>query len=310
MSWLREYVDLPVEVSARDVAARLIRAGLEVETVDEAGADVTGPLVIGRVLEFTEETHKNGKTIRWCSVDVGPEHNADRSGEGAASPSRGIICGARNFEVGDLVVVCLPGAVLPGGFAITARKTYGHVSDGMICSERELGLGDDHAGIMVLDPDAGTPGDDAAPVLHLRDDVLDIAVTPDRGYCLSVRGVAREAATAYGVEFRDPGDPSKAAGLVESLHGVAGIGERGTSESAGEERSQSPERSQLPVTPSPQCALWNCAFLLRRRSNRHCWTCRGICPSRNGRSGIWSRCLAGSHAMSSASPGWVGGSTR
>ncbi|WP_166355321.1 phenylalanine--tRNA ligase subunit beta [Phytoactinopolyspora limicola] len=206
LSWLREYADLPPDVPARDVAARLIRAGLEVETVDEAGADVTGPLVLGRVLEYAEETHGNGKTIRWCAVDVGPEHNADRGAEGVASPSRGIVCGARNFEVGDLVVVCLPGAVLPGGFAISARKTYGHVSDGMICSERELGLGDDHAGIIVLDPDAGSPGDDAAAVLHLRDDVLDIAVTPDRGYCLSVRGVAREAATAYGVAFRDPGE--------------------------------------------------------------------------------------------------------
>ncbi|NEE01853.1 phenylalanine--tRNA ligase subunit beta [Phytoactinopolyspora halotolerans] len=204
ISWLREYVDLPPEVSARDVADTLIQAGLEVETVDQAGADITGPLVVGRVLEFTEETHKNGKTIRWCSVDVGDEHNIDRSDEGAASPSRGIVCGARNFSVGDLVVVSLPGAVLPGGFEISARKTYGHVSDGMICSVRELGIGDDHSGILVLDAGEGEPGDDAAPILHLRDDVLDIAVTPDRGYCLSIRGVAREAAIAYGLPLRDP----------------------------------------------------------------------------------------------------------
>ncbi|WP_205857351.1 phenylalanine--tRNA ligase subunit beta, partial [Phytoactinopolyspora endophytica] len=210
------YVDLPSDVPARDVAARLIGAGLEVETVDEAGADVTGPLVVGRVLEFSEETHKNGKTVRWCAVDVGPEHNADRSDEGVASPSRGIVCGARNFEVSDLVVVALPGAVLPGGFAITARKTYGHVSDGMICSARELGIGDDHSGIMVLGDDDGAPGDDAAPILHLRDDVLDIAVTPDRGYCLSIRGVAREAAIAYGLDFRDPAAlTSKAAAAEE-----------------------------------------------------------------------------------------------
>ncbi|AYY13638.1 phenylalanine--tRNA ligase subunit beta [Actinobacteria bacterium YIM 96077] len=209
LSWLREYVDLPAGVDARDVAARLIRAGLEVETVDEAGADVTGPLVVGRVAEFVEETHKNGKTIRWCSVDVGPEHNEDRPSihdESVRTRTRGIVCGARNFGVGDLVVVALPGAVLPGGFAISARKTYGHVSDGMICSVRELGIGDDHTGILVLGPDEGVPGDDAVPLLHLRDDVLDIAVTPDRGYCLSVRGVAREVAIAYGVPFRDPAD--------------------------------------------------------------------------------------------------------
>lgn len=204
MSWLREYADLAPDVTGREAAARLIRAGLEVETVDEAGADVTGPVVVGRVLDFTEETHSNGKTVRWCSVDVGPEHNADRTDEGVSAPSRGIVCGALNFAVGDLVIVSLPGAVLPGGFAISARKTYGHVSDGMICSARELGLGDDHTGILVLEPGAGEPGDDAAAVLHLRDDVLDIAVTPDRGYCLSIRGVAREAATAFGVAFRDP----------------------------------------------------------------------------------------------------------
>ncbi|NED98483.1 phenylalanine--tRNA ligase subunit beta [Phytoactinopolyspora alkaliphila] len=215
LSWLRDYVHLPAEIPSRDVATRLIRAGLEVETVHEAGSDVTGPVVIGRVLEFSEETHKNGKTVRWCSVDVGPEHNVDRSSESTVgAASRGVVCGARNFEAGDLVVVCLPGAVLPGGFAITARKTYGHVSDGMICSARELGLGEDHSGIMVLGPDEGEPGDDAIQVLHLRDDVLDIAVTPDRGYCLSVRGVAREVATAYGLEFRDPGaaDPAMPAG--------------------------------------------------------------------------------------------------
>jgi phenylalanyl-tRNA synthetase beta chain len=197
MSWLRDYVDLPPNESAREVAARLIRAGLEVETVDEAGADVSGPLVVGRVVDFSEETHKNGKTIRWCSVDVGAEQNVD--GE-----PRGIVCGALNFAVGDLVVVSLPGAVLPGGFTITARKTYGHVSDGMICSARELGLGDDHTGIMVLGADEGEPGDDAIGILRLRDDVLDIAVTPDRGYALSMRGVAREVATSYGLPLRDP----------------------------------------------------------------------------------------------------------
>ena len=111
---------------------------------------------------------------------------------------RGIVCGAHNFDVGDLVVVALPGAVLPGGFAIAARKTYGHVSDGMICSARELGLGDDHTGILVLTEPDLAPGEDAAPVLRLRDEVLDIAVTPDRGYCLSIRGLAREAAQATG----------------------------------------------------------------------------------------------------------------
>ena len=212
LSWLRDYAALPDDLDGRRLAEHLIRAGLEVETVEQAGADVTGPLVVGRVLSYVDEPQKNGKVIRWCRVDVGPEHNdpAGSDDAGAEVPaSRGIVCGAHNFAVGDLVVVSLPGAVLPGGFAIAARKTYGHVSDGMICSARELGLGDEHDGIMVLAPASDgaadpAPGDDAAPVLHLREEVLDIAVTPDRGYCLSLRGLARESAQAAGVAFRDP----------------------------------------------------------------------------------------------------------
>ena len=191
LSWLREHADLPASVTGRGLAERLIAAGLEVETVERPGHDIDGPLVIGRVVTFEEETASNGKTIRWCQVDVGePE-------------PRGIVCGARNFAVDDRVVVALPGATLPGGFAITARTTYGHVSDGMICSARELHVGDDHTGILVLAGDlpVGAP---AVDVLGLRDEVLDIAVTPDRGYCLSIRGIAREAATAYGVAFHDP----------------------------------------------------------------------------------------------------------
>ncbi|WP_329002096.1 phenylalanine--tRNA ligase subunit beta [Kribbella sp. NBC_00709] len=193
LSWLREYVDLPAGVTGRDVAEQLIRAGLEVETVEES--DLTGPLVVGKVLTFEDEPQKNGKTIRWCSLDIGKDE------------PQWVVCGAHNFAVGDLVVVVLPGAVLPGGFAISARKTYGHVSNGMICSSAELGLGDDGThGIVVLEPGEATPGDDAIELLALRDDVLDIAVTPDRGYCLSIRGVAREAATAYGVALTDPAD--------------------------------------------------------------------------------------------------------
>ncbi|WP_433160710.1 phenylalanine--tRNA ligase subunit beta [Kribbella sp. CA-247076] len=191
LSWLREYVDLPADVTGRGVAEKLIRAGLEVETVDES--DLSGPLVVGKVLTYENEPQKNGKTIRWCSLDIGKDE------------PQWVVCGAHNFEVGDLVVVVLPGAVLPGGFAISARKTYGHVSNGMICSSSELGLGDDGThGIVVLEPGEAKPGDDAIELLSLRDDVLDIAVTPDRGYCLSIRGVAREAATAYGVPLKDP----------------------------------------------------------------------------------------------------------
>jgi phenylalanyl-tRNA synthetase beta chain len=214
ISWIRELVPgLPAEVTGRQVAERIIAAGLEVETVESVGGEVTGPLVVGRVLSIEElrEKEKLKKDIRYCRVDVGPDHNDI---EGAGVGSRGIVCGARNFAEGDVVVVALPGAVLPGGFAIAARKTYGHLSDGMICSERELGIPDgDYDGIIVLPPTA-VIGADARTVLGLGDEVLDIAVTPDRGYALSIRGVAREVAIAFDVEFLDP-----AAGSVDASAG-------------------------------------------------------------------------------------------
>jgi phenylalanyl-tRNA synthetase, beta subunit, non-spirochete bacterial len=206
LGWLRDYVDLPADVTGRELSEVLIRAGLEVENVDEAGAELTGPIVVGRILAFIDEPQSNGKTIRWVQVDVGPAHNQPHPDY--PDGCRSVVCGAHNFAVGDLVVVSLPGAVLAGGFAISARKTYGHLSDGMICAEDELGIGSDHSGIIVLPSvtDAGVelrPGDDPADVLLLRDDVLDIDVSPDIGYCLSIRGLAREAAQNLGLAYRD-----------------------------------------------------------------------------------------------------------
>ncbi|MEU2162709.1 phenylalanine--tRNA ligase subunit beta [Streptomyces sp. NPDC019208] len=195
LSWLREYVDLPATETGRDVQAKLISAGLEVETVEQIGAGLTGPLVVGRVLTIEELTEFK-KPIRFCTVDVAQAN-------GTGEPQE-IVCGARNFAVGDKVVVALPGAVLPGDFRIAERKTYGRMSRGMICSADELGMGDDGThGIIVLPPEIEV-GTDATELLELYDEVLDIAVTPDRGYALSMRGVAREAATAYGLPLRDP----------------------------------------------------------------------------------------------------------
>jgi phenylalanyl-tRNA synthetase beta chain len=196
VAWLEEFADLPAGIDPRVLADALIRVGMEVEGVESGADDISGPVVVGRVVSFVDEPQKNGKTIRWCQVDVG-SLNID------GSEPRGIVCGASNFAEGDLVVVSLPGAVLPGGFAISARKTYGHVSDGMICSTRELGVGDDHDGILVLPADSAKPGDDALDALGLRDAVLDVAVTTDRGYCLSIRGLAREAAAALDVGFHE-----------------------------------------------------------------------------------------------------------
>ena len=234
-SWIGEYAALPEGLDGRALGEALIRAGLEVEAVTTVGADVSGPVVIGRVVGFVEEPQKNGKTIRWCHVDCGAEHAPESAPQPLTAGSetavlagghwpRGVVCGALNFDPGAFVVVALPGATLPEGFAIATRRTYGHFSDGMICAVDELGLGSDHAGILVL-PDAapgGGPwslGSDALDAMGVRDDVLDMPVTPDMGYCLSIRGLAREAAQALDVPYTDPvrhaTPPTKADG-----HGV------------------------------------------------------------------------------------------
>ena len=206
VDWLREYVAVPPDADGEAIAASLVAVGLEEEGLHTGG--VTGPLVVGRVLSKNPEPQKNGKTINWCTVDLG---DANGTGE-----PQGVVCGAHNFDVGDLVVVILPGGVLTtpqGPLTVSARKTYGHVSAGMICSERELGIGDDHDGILVLtrkfgdDPDTLerlTPGTDAIPLLGLDRETVEVNVTPDRGYCFSVRGIAREYSHATGAEFTDP----------------------------------------------------------------------------------------------------------
>jgi phenylalanyl-tRNA synthetase beta chain len=196
ISWLRAYAPVPEPVDAAEVGRRLTAAGLEVEGVEQVGHDVRG-VVVGQVVSVEELTEFK-KPIRYCRVAVS-------EAELSADPAdvRGVICGATNFAAGDRIAFAQPGAVLPGGFEIGARKTYGRVSEGMICSVRELAIGDDHTGILVLPPDAPL-GADFVEYANLRDDVLDLTVTPDRGYAVSIRGVARELASAYGVPFTDP----------------------------------------------------------------------------------------------------------
>jgi phenylalanyl-tRNA synthetase beta chain len=194
-SWLREVVSAGApgwDVTPGDLELTLVRIGHEVEEVVTLGP-VDGPLTVGRVAGIEELTEFK-KPIRVCLVDVGEDKH------------REIVCGATNFAVGDLVVVALPGATLPGGFVIAARTTYGRTSDGMICSAAELGLGTDHSGILVLPPGTAEPGAAGVGVLGLDDVVFDLAITPDRGYCMSVRGLAREIACAYDLNFVDPAD--------------------------------------------------------------------------------------------------------
>ncbi|MEB3063377.1 phenylalanine--tRNA ligase subunit beta [[Mycobacterium] zoologicum] len=192
-SWLREVLTAGAtgfDISAQEMEEALLRVGHEVEDVHTLGP-VTGPFKIGRVVEIEELTEFK-KPIRACRVDVGE-----------AQP-RDIVCGATNFAVGDLVAVALPGAVLPGDFAIATRKTYGRTSDGMICSASEIRLSTDHSGILVLPAGTAEPGADAREVLGLDDVVYELAITPDRGYCMSVRGLARDLACALDIDFVDP----------------------------------------------------------------------------------------------------------
>ncbi|OKL49200.1 phenylalanine--tRNA ligase subunit beta [Boudabousia marimammalium] len=208
LEWLGAHVDVPADATVAELAADLVKVGLEEERIVPPA--VQGPLVVGKVLTLDPKAQSNGKVINYCRVDVGEQFN-DAPGTGAEPselPSRGIICGAHNFKVGDHVVVSLPGAVLPGDFAIAARKTYGHVSDGMICSEAELGLADSAEGIIVLEEflpgEVPAPGTDAIKLLGLGEETLEINITPDRGYCFSMRGVAREYSHSTGVQFHDP----------------------------------------------------------------------------------------------------------
>ncbi|HEY8045970.1 MAG TPA: phenylalanine--tRNA ligase subunit beta [Streptosporangiaceae bacterium] len=206
LNWVLEVAGLEPGTDPAEAGRRLTAAGLELESAEQVGHDIEG-VVVAEVTAIEELTGFK-KPVRYCQVAAG-------SGE-----PHGIVCGAVNFSVGDRVPLALPGARLPGGFEIGARKTYGHMSEGMICSAAELGLGDDHSGILVLPPDAPL-GADFVEYGGLADHVLDIAVTPDRGYALSVRGVARELATSYGVRFTDPAYadlPADVATVSDQVH--------------------------------------------------------------------------------------------
>ncbi|NEG95706.1 phenylalanine--tRNA ligase subunit beta [Bifidobacterium sp. SMB2] len=208
IDWLKDHVEVPEGLTYEQLAKDLVRVGLEEEEIHQS--QVTGPIVVGYVVDATPEPQKNGKTINWCHVDVGDEYN-DVDENGNKVP-RGIVCGAPNMAAGEKVVVTLPGAVLPGDFRIEPRKTYGHISDGMCASERELGLGDSHNGIILLreygfskeEYEALKPGDDAMELLHMNNPVLEINITPDRGYAFSYRGVAREYHHSTGAKYTDP----------------------------------------------------------------------------------------------------------
>ena len=208
LSWIKEFVDIPASVTADQISDGLIRVGFEVEEIIYQGAGLTGPLKFAKVLSIEEITEFK-KPIRYVGLDCGE------------SETRFVICGATNFAVGDLVVAALPGAVLPGDFTIGARETYGKTSNGMICSGRELGISDDHAGILVFAEGEVTIGADAIEALHINDVIFDVAVNPDRGYALSIRGIAREVAGSLGLKFTDPVEALRTLKFEETGKGVS-----------------------------------------------------------------------------------------
>ena len=178
LSWLREYV--AVDMPAGELAERLALTGTEVERVSRVGVPAEGGnldrFVIGQVKK--KAAHPNADKLLLCEVDVG---------NGRVEQ---IVCGARNFEEGDKTAVCLPGGVLPGGRRLESAVIRGIESHGMMCSEAELGISSESAGIMVLPGDAPV-GKKLADYLPIHDEVLELEVTPNRPDCLSVYGVAR-----------------------------------------------------------------------------------------------------------------------
>ena len=207
LSWIKEFVDIPASVTAEQISDGLIRVGFEVEEIIVQGGGLTGPLTFGEVLSIEEITEFK-KPIRYVGLDCG-EGN-----------TRYVICGARNFEVGDIVCVALPGAVLPGNFEIAARETYGKTSNGMICSGRELGLSDDHDGIMTFTKGSVEVGSDAIAALEINDVIFDVAVNPDRGYALSIRGIAREVGASLNLSYTDPVEALRSVTFAEKGEGV------------------------------------------------------------------------------------------
>lgn len=185
INWLRDFI--PQEISVQDLADRLTMSGIEVEEIIRSGSEWDN-VVVGEILEITR--HPNAEKLQLAKVTTGEK----------ILP---IVCGAPNIEAGQHIALAVEGAQLPGGMAIKKSKIRGEISEGMICSEPELGLGEDHSGIMVLPPDAAI-GMPLAHYLKLADTVLNLGITPNRADCLSVVGLAREIAAIFDIPLQLP----------------------------------------------------------------------------------------------------------
>ena len=193
LKWLNKYADLS-GISAEEIAGALPMLGLEVESVETLGLKPLDRVVVGEIL--SREPHPDSDHLGVCMVKVSPDSDPIQ-----------IVCGASNYKVGDRVPVALSGAKLPTedgkGFEIKVSKLRGVESNGMMCSARELGLGQDHSGLLILEsrPEIGTPIND---VFTDSDTVFEIELTANRGDCLSHIGIARELAAKFGRQLKKP----------------------------------------------------------------------------------------------------------
>ncbi len=197
LSWIREFAS--IEAAPRDVAETLDQLGIEVETVDEPGREIRG-VIAARIIDVVP--HPDGDKLRLADVDYGDGQTR-------------VVCGAPNIEAGMVVPFAPAGATLPGGFTLERRKIRGVVSDGMLCSPKELELSDDHEGILVLDP-ATAVGVDVREVLGLDDVIFEVAITPNRPDAMSIVGIARELAAHFRVPLTVPEPPSRTGGATEA----------------------------------------------------------------------------------------------
>src|SRR6266568_1000694 len=201
-NWLKEFVDF--DATPDELAELLIMLGLEVESMEKLGEGLDDVVV---ALVEEKKQHPNADKLTVCRVNNGKE-------------TLDIVCGAQNFKQGDTVALAQIGSVLPGDFKIKRSKIRGEESCGMLCSEKELGLADESAGIMILPPEVplGTPLFEA---LGLKDTIFEIGLTPNRADCLSVIGIAREIAAKLGEKVKYPGQTVAETG--PSINSVASV---------------------------------------------------------------------------------------
>ena len=241
LKWLSEYVEIPADLKA--FCDRLDLTGTGVEGVEIAGATYD-KVVVGQIVE--KKAHPNSDHMWVCQVSVGEN---DLGQDGKPEPLQ-IVCGAQNFNEGDKIPVALVGAEF-GDFKIKKSKLRGVVSNGMNCSERELGLGSDHDGIMILPADAPV-GEPFADYMKLNDKILDLEITPNRPDCLSMKGMAREVGAMYERDFTDPlDDPIFNLGENQDLEPTADSVEVTISDPARCDRYTARVIENVKVGPSP-----------------------------------------------------------